>query len=365
MSRLLFSVYALAVAMACTLGQSWAQAASGSNTQQGGVASSTSRLTSDQAIAAVRSKEPNSGGSFRVIREIGSSPATQEVAQRSLHEASSHHVSLYDDGIFLDLLNTGGFLILEVGDNTGNAISLHLVTSGPDGRAVIESRKVMGKVSASLAQELVKETADFVDILFATRLDVSILESRFYGGRFPESDRPEEESFFAVPRSLQKIKADQSEIRELAALIGAAHLWPIRYAILIPIYSADPAGAMESAWQKQESLVKEFLNRNGGNSDLVHTMQELESVRTAEQLRNRIATFRDLNDFLEQKLRAQGDQPTSTINRSISTIALALGSLEPPEKISYPVMTASGIIVDWKLLDTGDLAVAQLSLAGD
>ncbi len=365
MSRFLFLVCALAVLLSCTAVESSAQAASSSATAQNGVVISKLKLTPDQAIAAVRSKEPKPGLSFQVIRELDSTAAMKEAAQRSLHEASSHHVSLYGDGIFLDLLNAGGFLILEVDDTTGNAISLHLVSSGIDGRAAIESRPIEGKLSANLAQELIRETADFVDVLFATPLNVSMLESRFYGGRFPESDKPEEESFFAIPSRIRKIQGDQSEVRELAVLFGAVHFWPIRYAISMPIYTANPTRALELSWRKQGALIKEFMHRNNGDSDLIYDLQDLKSVRTSDQIRDRVDLFRRLNSFLEQKLPAQDVAPTLAVNRSISTIALELGSTEPPEEISYVVMTASGIIVDWKLLKTGGLAVAQVSLAGD
>lgn len=366
MSRFLFLSYALVIVFSCTSVESPAQAASSSDTLQNGVVLSRSKLTSDEAVAAVRSKETNPGSSlFQVIREPDSNVAMREAAQRSLREAFSHHVSLYSNGIFLDLLTTGGFLILEVDATTGNATSLHMVSSGTDGRAVIESHAISGNVSADLAQQLIKETDGFVDVLFATPLNVRMLESRFYGGRFPDSDKSEEESFFAIPPGIRKIKADPSEIRELAALFGAVHFWPIRYAISMPIYPANPTGALDLAWKEQEALLKEFMHRKDGNSDLIHDLQELESVRTSEQLRDRVATFTRLKDFLEQKLQAQEDSPTFAANRSISTIALVLGSLEPPEEISYPVMTASGIIIDWKLLNTGDLVVAQVSLAGD
>lgn len=366
MIRFLFLVYGLAVVLSWTPVESWAQAASSSDTTQNGIVSPKSKLTRDQAVAAVRSKGPGPGASFQVVREIDSSPAMQEAAQGSLHTASSHHVSLYKDGIFLDLLNTGGFLILEVDDTTGNAISLHLVSSGTDGRAVIESRRILGKIGASLAQELIKQTADFIDVLLATPASgVSVLESRFSGGRFPESDKPAEESFFAIPGGIRKIEADQSEIRDLSALYGAFHFWPIRYAISMPIFPANPTRALDLAGRKHEALVKEFMHRNNENPDLIRDLQDLKSVRTSEQLRDRVATFRRLNDFLEQMLRAQEHSPTFAVNRSISTIALNLGSPEPPEEISYAVMTASGIIVDWKLLNTGDLVVAQVSLAGD
>lgn len=365
MSRFLFVVYAMAFFLSCTSAESSAQVAGSPGSAQNGFVLPKSKLTPDEALAAARSKEPNpDGASFQVIRELESSAEMQEVAQRSVYGATSQH-GLYGDGIFLDLLKTGGFLILEVDDSTGNAISLHLVSSGNNGRAVIRSRPIEGKVNAVLAQELIKETADFVDSLFASPLNVSTIESKFYGGRFPESDEPEEENFFAIPASIRKIKADPSEIRELSALYGVFHLWLVRYAISMPIFPANPTSALNLAWKKQEALTKEFMQRNNKNSDLVNDLQGFESVRTSEQIRDRVDVFRRLDNFLEQKLQAQDIAPTLAVNKSIFTIALELGSTEPSEETSYAVMTASGLIVVWKPLKTGGLAITRVSLAGD
>jgi hypothetical protein len=158
-------------------------------------------LTPDQAISAVRSKAPKSGTSFQIIREIQSSAKTQEVAQRSLQEAASRHVSLYGDGIFLNILKGGGFLILETDATTGNALSLHLISSATDGRPIIESHEVEGNVSSAQATELVGKTADFVDASLSTPPSAAgVLETRFYGGRFPEYDRSNEQKLFRDSR---------------------------------------------------------------------------------------------------------------------------------------------------------------------
>lgn len=60
-------------------------------------------LTPDQAIAAVRSEVLKSGDSFEIIRELTASTDSREVAQRSLEETFSHHVSVERDGVLLGL----------------------------------------------------------------------------------------------------------------------------------------------------------------------------------------------------------------------------------------------------------------------
>ena len=205
MSRFLFLVSGLAVVLSFASSVSSAQSAASSS---GSV--SKSKLTLDEAIAAIQSKEPHSGVSFRLIRELNSSAAMQEAAQLSLDLASSHHVGLYGDGVLVELMRAGGFVILEVDDKSDHAISLHLVSRSASGHAVIESNPVQGEVSATLAQELISETADLVDVLFDTPLNTSALESKFERSRFPESHDPDEDettNLFAIPSPMENVGA--------------------------------------------------------------------------------------------------------------------------------------------------------------
>jgi hypothetical protein len=79
-------------------------------------------LTLDRVVAAIRSKSPRPGSTFQLLRELRSSAETQELAQRSMREASSHHMAPYNDGVFLDVLTIGGLLVLEVDSATDTAI---------------------------------------------------------------------------------------------------------------------------------------------------------------------------------------------------------------------------------------------------
>jgi hypothetical protein len=361
MSRFLFLVSGLAVVLSFASGAS-AQVASSSSSSV-----SKPELTLNEAIAAIQSKEPRSGSSFRIIRELDSSAAMQEAAQRSLDSASAHRVSLYGDGVFIGLMRTGGFVILEVDDNSDRAISLHLVSRSANGHAVVESNLVDGEVSATLAQELIRETADLVDALFATPINTSALESKFDGSRFPESHDPDEDeasNLFAVPGAIGNVGANKSEIRELAVLLGSIDTWPIRYAVSTRIFPADPTRAIEAGVREFVSLGRQFIQSNKEKLEVLHLLQDLKTVRSSEQLRDRVATLILFNNFLEQNLVSPDTSMTFAANRSISMIPLKLGFNGPPD-ISYAVMTSSGIVVGWKVSSSGVLVVTRMELAGD
>src|SRR5260370_27873821 len=185
-------------------------------------------LTLDRAIGAIRSKSPRRGSTFQLLRELQSSTETRELAQRSMQEASSHQVAVYNDGVFLDLLRNGGLLILEVDSATDRAAWIHLVSSGANGRMVIDSHEVQGNLKSNVATDLISKNADFVDILLAgLREPVTMLEGKFSGGHFPKYEEPSERGFFEVPLVLTKLKATEGEEQELAILSAAWNLWPI------------------------------------------------------------------------------------------------------------------------------------------
>jgi hypothetical protein len=291
----------------------------------------------------------------------------QEAAQLSLDLASSHHVGLYGDGVLVELMRAGGFVILEVDDKSDHAISLHLVSRSASGHAVIESNPVQGEVSATLAQELISETADLVDVLFDTPLNTSALESKFERSRFPESHDPDEDettNLFAIPSPMENVGADQSEIRELAVLLGTINTWPIRYAISTRTFPADPIRAIEAGAREFVSIGRQFTHGNKENLGVLRLLQDLKTVRSSEQLRTRIATLGLFDNFLEQKLLSPDTATTFAANRAISTIPLKLGFYGPPDT-SYGVMTSSGIIVGWKVSSSGAPVVTRMGLAGD
>jgi hypothetical protein len=355
MSRFLLLASGLAIGLCCASGT-----LTGQTTSNAQGAQPNEKLTSDAAVAAIRSKQEDFGASYQLIRELRSNNDMQDAAQASLREMPSHGGTLYGDGIFIDLLTSGGFLILEVDSTSGNAISLHLVSTGPNGKPVVDSRRVVGKVNATLARQLMDDTTEVVDLLFAVPINKQLLESKFYDGRFPEFEGNEEDEYsnlFAVPRGIRRTKGDEGEVSELSGLLGCIHFWWVRYAISTPVFPIAPFHSLGSSAEKYESVIGEFARSHNERSDFIH-----EPVLAEEQLRARIATFTQLNEFMGQKM---APERYLAANRSISAMPLVLGSAGPAQEVSYYVMTASGVVVAWRLSSTGHLVVARIGIAGD
>jgi hypothetical protein len=348
MSRFLFLLSGLALALSIVSSASSVQAPSVSS---GSV--STSKRTLDEAVTAIQSKGPHPGSSFLLIRE--------------LHSSATWRESATGESILCDLMRSGGFVILEVDDKSDHAISLHLVSQTAKGDALVESNPVVGEVSATLAQKLIRESTDLVAGLLSTSIDASALESKFDGSRFPESRDPNEDetaNLFAVPTSMETVAADHGEIRELAVLLGSINTWPIRYAISTRNFPADVPRAIEARARELVSLSRSSNTASKESLDVLHLLQDLRSVRSAEQLRNRVSTLSQLDNFLEHKLMSPEASMTFADNRSIATLPLKIGFYGPPDG-SYAVMTSSGIIVGWNVSSAGAPVVTRMALAGD
>jgi hypothetical protein len=322
-------------------------------------------LTPDQALAAARSATATPGTSLQVLREVHATASTRDVAQRSREESDLHHVALYGHGIFLDVLNSGGFLILESDPATESALCIYLVSSAGDGHPVIESHAVEGTVTSPLAAELVSQTAEVADALLtlpSSRL--KDIEGRFSDGRFPQYERPGERSVFSIPRNLRKLKADESQYRDLAALLGGYLFWPVRYAMWTSIYAANPISALKAAHNRQEALTAQFLQKHSKRPDFIYDLQDLDALTSPEQLRDRISWLRQLDDFLDERAsESEGRFPTFAANSSISILALQLGSFGNGKQDSFSSVTSPGVIVDWKRVTPDTLAVTGISLA--
>jgi hypothetical protein len=314
-------------------------------------------LTPDQAIAAVRKRVPNTETSFEIVRVIHADAQTREVAQRARLEAASHHIDVRDNYPLLNLLEAGGFLILAIDSATHNALSLYLVSSGAHGGAAVERLPHFdGKVEGSLAKELIAKNADFVDSIYDTPLsDVNNIKSKSEKGRFPEYDDLFGFSFFATPHRLRNINPDESATQELAGLYGAYWFWMTRYVISLPVYAASPDSAQEMAQQKKDSLVKEILRGHNKGANFINDFEDL--------VRDRIAWFRRLDDFLEPALQSRCASPTFAVNKSFSTIALELDTKGDDGEIG--VLTAPEVTVVWRRGSNGDWVVTLIVSGGE
>ncbi len=328
-----------------------------------GVAQHVEHLTSQQAIAAAR-RNAKPSSSFTVLREILANDDTRRIGDQALKQARAHKVDLYGNGILVEFLRSGGFLLAETEPPTDNVIAMHFVSLGFDGVPTDFPIKCDGVVNLADAQALVKSTKEFVEQLYSTPAsEASSLESRFYGGSFPECDPIEECPLFAIPRSFLKLGANQGECQEFAALYGGQVLLMIRYAVSMSTFSADPVAATQAAADKMGSLQAEFLRENHMDP---HFDLDPGKIRSLEQLREDIDLLRTLNKFLEEGLKNKAEPALVKANISVAAIPLGVGQrglFNQDDKTQFRSGTASMLVIVWQHLPAGGFAVKFISEA--
>jgi hypothetical protein len=326
-----------------------------------GMAQHSQRLTPQEAIDAAR-RNSKAGSSFTVLREVVANAYTRRVGDQALTEAQARHIQLYRDGILTDVLRSGGFLLAETESRTNTLIAVHLVSLGSDGVPKDALYWSDGVVRLADAQELAKDTTEFVEKLYSTPSpEASSLESRFYASRFPEYDQSEDYSPFAIPRSLLKVGADPNEYREAAALYGGFLFWSARYAVSMPAFAANPDVAENAAEDKRSMLKADFLRNNHMDSDFHF---DLENIRNKEQLRQRIDVLRKLDGFLEEALKNDANPALVRANISVVVIPLGVGADRVGRQVLYGCSTGSLFLIYWQRLPTGGFAVYGISEAG-
>jgi hypothetical protein len=327
------------------------------------VAQQGEHLTAQQAIAAAQRNAIKPSSSFSVLREILANDETRRAGEQALENAKAHKVDLYGNGILIEFLLSGGFLVAETEPLTNNLIALHLVSLGFDGAPKdFPAECHHGVVKLADAQAVLKDTAELVEQLYSTPAsEASSLESKFYGGTFPECDPIEECTLFAIPRSFLKLGADLSECKEITALYGGYELLPIRYEVSMSNFSADPVAAIQATEEKMDALQKEFLQANHMDP---HLDLDPAKIQNKEQLQERIDLLRRLNRFMEEGLKSDADPALVKANISVATIPLGVGQeslFGEDDKTQVVSVTASLLMIYWQRLPAGGIALKYIS----
>ncbi|MGB8029717.1 MAG: hypothetical protein WCF30_08620 [Terracidiphilus sp.] len=315
------------------------------------------RLTPQQAIAAAR-RNAKPGSSFTVLREIVANADTRRIGDQALEQAQAHKIELYENGLLTNILRSGGFLLAETDPRTNNVIALHLVSLEPGSAPKDFWLECPGVLKLADAEELVKDTTEFVEQLYSTpSTEDSSLASRFYGGSFPEGDLFQG-TLFAIPNSLRKLGANPHEVQEAAALIGGYIFWAWRYALSMPAFAASPVSALSAAGHKREALKAEFLRSNHMDPNF-HL--DLDNVQSEKQLQERIELLTRLDKFLENTLKNEGDPAVVRANLSIATMPLGVEVNLSRDEGHYGSNTPSMFVFFWDRLPTGNFAVKTIT----
>jgi hypothetical protein len=322
------------------------------------------QLTAQQAIAEAQRKAIKPGSSFSVLREIQANDDTRRVGEQALKNAKTHKVDLYANGLLIEFLLSGGYMLAEADPLTGNLIAMHLVSLGFDGAPKDFPAECHGVVKLADAQAVLRDTAELVGQFYSIPAsEDSSLVSKYFGGTFPECDPIGRCTLFAIPRSFLKFGADLSECKEIAALYGSFALLPIRYEVSMSNFSADPVAAIQATAEKMVALQKNFLQANHMDP---HLDLDPAKIQGKEQLRERIDLLRRLIKYMEEGLKNEVDPALVRANISVAAISLGVDQeslFAEEDKTQLVSVTASLLMIYWQRLPAGGIALKYISEA--
>jgi hypothetical protein len=314
------------------------------------------RLTAEQSIAAAR-RNAKPGSSFTILWKIIANADTRRIGDQALEQAQAHKIELYENGLLTNILKSGGFLLAETDPRMNSVIALHVVSLESGGAPKDFRLECPGVLKLADAEELVKDTTEFVEQLYSTPSTEDISLAKFYGGGFPDGDQFPG-TLFAIPHSLRKLGANPNEVQEAAGLYGGYLFWGWRYALSMPAFAASPVPALSAAGYKQEALTAEFLRSKHMDRNF-HL--GLENVQSEKQLQERIELLTRLDKFLEEALKKESNPAVVRANLSIVAMPLAVDVDLNRDEGQYGSSSPSMLMFIWDRLATGGFAVKTIT----
>lgn len=323
-------------------------------------------MTEGQALSALRvrySGSPNAG--FVVALKIQATEETQKMSEESLAEARSKGLPIYQNGLFVNLLRAGGYVILEFDNKTEAVKRLYVVTSDTAGASVVQSSDVHGDLTRNEALTIIERSANFSKAFFdSPDSQIKELLIKFGGPEAATSGIPDGKGYFAIPETVRRLTTEPQELFELTSLSNGLALWTIRHAPAAPVYAANPVAAVRQANKELSRLAGEFRANLGekGNLDFVDHLVDLSSIHTSDELMARLQLLKKFSSFLDERSPLPVQSPGYRANVSVSSVPLDL-LVEQDAGQLYGATTAPGLVTVWRHDKRGELILVGLSVA--
>jgi hypothetical protein len=322
-------------------------------------------LNRDQAITALRSRPAARAHSgYQILREFQPEVDGARLAGLALEKARTAHEDLFLNGALVGLLRDGGYLVVEYDPATDRALDLHLITRGEDGHEIIETSEIRDQMTVRDVKGVTERTHIFMTMLLKSQSsDLTAMMNEFFGDvpTFAESD---EKGFFGVPRKIVAFGSAQS-IRNLSALSAGLQLWPFRFAMSLPEYSANPRAALDLGFQQRSKLAEAFLATKGQPAGYFYDLQALGTINGPEQLKERVRWLSELDAYLDAHTGQDQSRWVFAVNVSIATIPVDIVSYTRHGMLRFGAATASILLPYWSRRPGGELRLIELSAVGD
>jgi hypothetical protein len=314
-------------------------------------------LTAEQSIATAR-HNAKPGSSVTILWKIAADADRQRIGGQALEQAQTQKIDLFENGILINILRSGGYLLAETDSRTNNIVATHHVLLEVGGAVKDVRTECHGAVKLADAEELVKATVDLVKQIYSTSsIDELSLASRFCDGSFPDANQFPDD-LFAIPHLLRKPGAKPDKVREAAALYWGYLFWPARYALSMPAFAANPAATGDAAEKKRNTLKADFLRRNKLDPNM--NLIDLDNIQSEGQLQERIELLTRLNRFLEDSLRKEADPVVVGANLSVLLMPSNV-DVDLNQAGQYVSSSPPKYMFLWGRVATGGFAVKEIT----
>jgi hypothetical protein len=350
---------------------------------QNPVKQETAMMTEEQALSILRSKRdsaPDAG--FVVIHKIEPDASARKVGAEALAEARAQKVELYENGVLAHLLRAGGYVVLEYNQRSDMAVLLYIVTQDEAGEPLIDplpvappeeasdsdsdSPPAWGKMSKDDALMLIKRNEEFSEAFFHSPVSKVCDAARKFGGTPADAYTTTDDPLCGeIPEKLEKVAAPPDEVQDLVNQAAGPIWFTQRYAMTLPIYSARPVEAECQAEEAFEKLIAEFAEEEKESSSCIDDMDlEFNSIATYDQLLEHIHCLKAFNAFLETRLANRLNSPAYRANLLLSKVPLNI-DVDDGRGRADMIMTATLLVSGWSHTESGELTLAEYTIASD
>jgi hypothetical protein len=319
-------------------------------------------FTGGQAISALRTRPGAPAGSgYQILRKF--QPAVDGVTQAKLaiEKTRDEDHEVFLDGALIGLLRDGGYLLVEYDRATDQALALHLVTRGEDGREAIETDKIETPMTVRDVADVVDYTQAYLTKVFTSRTSELIALVTELDDKLRTNQEPDDDNDFEVPREALQFTTTQ-DVQEIRTLRLRLECWSFRYALSLPEYAANPKAALLDGYGERDKLLVDFLAMKGISEE--HLQEELAvgPINGPQQFKDRLAWFRDLNAYLDAHGAPEQSRAMFSLNLAMATVPLQIsGSQSGEGVISFCGSTAALFIPCWTRQPDGDLSLTGLA----
>jgi hypothetical protein len=318
-------------------------------------------MPEEQALAALHAKSPDA--QFAVVRTVDPESDASAALMQSLREARAQHPDQFEDSGESNLLQVGGYLVLELAPPSGTVTKLDYVTLDSAGKPLIGTEEIEGKMSKEQALQLFQRHEDFLEAFFETpSSEMKSLLLRFGGSGVAAHTGGGEHGCMTIPESIAKLPVRLDEEVDLISLACSVQLWPVRLFLTIPMSAIFNDGAQQYMDGLGKDLEKARL-RDSEMADFKEAMN-LDSITTPDQLHTRIKRLRKFDAYLEKYFFPHQKSAAYQANLPALTLPLGLGASDEGER-TYYMGTFPGLITMWSRGGDGDLVLTGLSMASD